>query len=294
MPGMMDTVLNLGLNPETVEGIARRSGEERFAWDSYRRFVQMYGDVVMGLKPESKEDEDPFELLIHEMKKKRGVKNDTELTARDLQSKAGTMTAPRCTGCSTTFPRSGARRSTSRRWFTATSVTTAPPAWHLRATPATAKTYSTVNFSLTPRARTSSRRENYPSLEEIMPEVYRELSEIETRLENHYKDMQDLEFTIQEGKLWLLQTRNGKRTGTAMVKIAMDMLRDAASTTCCTQFLTGRRKTPPRCSPRVFPPRQGPPAAASSFSPMRRRRGPTAAKKSSSSAWRPRPRTCAA
>ncbi len=287
MPGMMDTVLNLGLNPQTVEGIARRSGEERFAWDSYRRFVQMYGDVVMGLKPESKEDEDPFELLIDEMKEKKGVENDVDLSADDLRELTSQFKQLIKEKTGHGFPTDpwdqlwGAIIAVFESWNNERAkvyrlLNHIPDEWGT-AVNVQAMVYGNLNQNSatgvaftrdagngedifngeflfnaqgedvvagirTPQQITLEgskrwarlagiaeevRREQYPSLEEIMPEVYQELCEIETKLENHYKDMQDLEFTIQEGKLWLLQTRNGKRTGTAMVKIAMDMLRES-------------------------------------------------------------------
>ncbi len=286
MPGMMDTVLNLGLNPDTVTGIAERSGEERFAWDSYRRFVQMYGDVVMGLKPEAKEDEDPFELLIHEMKKKKGLENDIDLTTEDLKELTSQFKALILRRTGREFPtdpwnqlwgsiiavfeswnndRAKVYRLLNHipdEWGTAVNVQ-AMVYGNLSNNSATGVAFTrdagtgedifngeflfnaqgedVVAGIRTPQQITlegsrrwaklavvseEERREKYPSLEEIMPEVYAELSDIETKLENHYKDMQDLEFTIQEGKLWILQTRNGKHTGAAMVKIAMDMLRE--------------------------------------------------------------------
>jgi pyruvate,orthophosphate dikinase len=286
MPGMMDTVLNLGLNPDTVRGIARRSGEERFAWDSYRRFVQMYGDVVMGLKPENKDDEDPFEGLIRKMKKKKGIENDVDLSTEDLKTLTKQFKDLIKEKTGHAFPtdpwdqlwgsiiavfeswnndRAKVYRLLNHlpdEWGTAVNVQ-AMVYGNLSHDSATGVAFTrdagsgedvfngeflinaqgedVVAGIRTPQQITlqgsrrwaklagiseEERRKKYPSLEETMPEVYKELSEIETKLENHYKDMQDLEFTIQEGKLWLLQTRNGKRTGNAMVKISMDMLRD--------------------------------------------------------------------
>jgi len=286
MPGMMDTVLNLGLNPETVKGIAKRSGEERFAWDSYRRFVQMYGDVVMGLKPESKEDQDPFELLIERMKKEKGVENDIELTTEDLKKLTSQFKELIKEKTGQIFPTDpwdqlwGSIIAVFESWQNERAkvyrlLNHIPDDWGT-AVNVQAMVYGNLDYDSatgvaftrdagtgedvfngefllnaqgedvvagirTPQEITlrgsrrwaklagvseEERKEKYPSLEEVMPEVYEELAEIETKLENHYKDMQDLEFTIQEGKLWILQTRNGKRTGAAMVKIAMDMLRD--------------------------------------------------------------------
>jgi len=285
MPGMMDTVLNLGLNPQTVEGLAKRSGDPRFAWDSYRRFVQMYGDVVMGLKPENKEDADPFEELIHRMKEERGVVNDTDLSTEDLKELTTQFKTLIKAKTGEEFPtdpwkqlygsiiavfeswnndRAQVYRLLNHipeEWGTAVNVQ-AMVYGNLSNNSATGVAFTrdagtgedvfngeflfnaqgedVVAGIRTPQQVTlegsrrwatlaeipeADRKEKYPSLEEVMPEVYAELSRIETQLENHYSDMQDLEFTIQEGKLWLLQTRNGKRTGTAQVKIAMDMLR---------------------------------------------------------------------
>ncbi len=285
MPGMMDTVLNLGLNEETVVGITNRSGEERFAWDSYRRFVQMYGDVVMGLKPINKEDEDPFELIIEEVKEEKGVHLDTDLTTNDLKELVRRFKAIILERTRREFPSDpweqlwGSVFAVFRSWNNDRAkvyrkLNNIPGEWgtavnvqamvygnlsHDSATgvaftrdAGTGEDLFNGEFLLnaqgedvvagirTPQQITleGSRRwaklamvseedrvAEYPSLEEIMPEVYKQLIQAETLLENHYKDMQDLEFTIQSGKLWLLQTRNGKRTGAAMVRIAMEMLR---------------------------------------------------------------------
>jgi len=285
MPGMMDTVLNLGLNEETVAGIARRSGEDRFAWDSYRRFVQMYGDVVMGLKPVNKEDEDPFEHIIEEMKHHKGVQLDTDLGTRELKELVTRFKDLIKKQTKRDFPSDpweqlwGSIFAVFRSWNNDRAkvfrqLNNIPEEWgtavnvqamvygNLSHNSATGVAFTrdagtgedlfngeflinaqgedVVAGIRTPQQITleGSRRwaklamvpeedrvAEFPSLEEVMPDVYKQLLAIETRLEQHYKDMQDLEFTIQDGKLWLLQTRNGKRTGTAMVKIAMDMLR---------------------------------------------------------------------
>lgn len=285
MPGMMDTVLNLGLNDEAVEGIARRSGKPRFAWDSYRRFVQMYGDVVMGLKPENKEDEDPFEAVIEDIKKEKGVENDTDLTTSDLKEMVKRFRVLIRNKTGRDFPtnpweqlwgsvlavfqswnndRAQVYRSLNgipEEWGTAVNVQ-AMVYGNLDDNSATGVAFTrdagtgedifngeflvnaqgedVVAGIRTPQQITlegsrrwaklahvseEERKTKYPSLEEIMPRAYQELSAAETRLEDHYRDMQDLEFTIQDGKLWLLQTRTGKRTGVAMVRIAMEMLR---------------------------------------------------------------------
>lgn len=285
MPGMMDTVLNLGLNDKSVEGIARKSGKSRFAWDSYRRFIQMYGDVVMGLKPENKEDEDPFELLIEAIKQERGVENDTDLNTEDLKVLVARFKELIQAKTGTSFPTNpwkqleGAIMAVFSSWNNERAkvyraINNIPEHWgtavnvqamvygNLSENSATGVAFTrdaatgedlfngeflfnaqgedVVAGIRTPQQITlegakrwarlakiseEERKSKFPSLEEIMPEVYQQLIGIETQLENHYQDMQDLEFTIQEGKLWILQTRNGKRTGPAMVKIAMDMLR---------------------------------------------------------------------
>lgn len=286
MPGMMDTVLNLGLNDETVVGLAKKSNNERFAWDSYRRFVQMYGDVVMGLKPESKEDVDPFEEIIESVKEVKGVELDTDLTTADLKELVEKFKAAVKNVTGHDFPTdpwdqlwgaigavfgswNNERAIVYRRmegipddWGTAVNVQ-AMVYGNMGKNSATGVAFTrdagtgenifngeylidaqgedVVAGIRTPQQITlegsrrwaklaniseEERKSKYPSLEETMPKVYKQLCEIETKLENHYKDMQDLEFTIQDGRLWLLQTRNGKRTGAAMVKIAIDMLED--------------------------------------------------------------------
>lgn len=286
MPGMMDTVLNLGLNDETVVGLAKKSNNERFAWDSYRRFVQMYGDVVLGLKPESKEDVDPFEEIIESVKEVKGVELDTELTTADLKELVEKFKAAVKNFTGHDFPTdpwdqlwgaigavfgswNNERAIVYRRmegipdeWGTAVNVQ-AMVYGNMGKNSATGVAFTrdagtgenifngeylidaqgedVVAGIRTPQQITlegsrrwaqlanvseEDRKSKYPSLEETMPKVYKQLCEIETKLENHYKDMQDLEFTIQDGRLWLLQTRNGKRTGAAMVKIAIDMLED--------------------------------------------------------------------
>jgi pyruvate, orthophosphate dikinase len=284
MPGMMDTILNLGLNDEAVEGLARKAGNERFAWDSYRRFVQMYGDVVMGLKPVSKEDHDPFEVIIDMVKQSRGVQLDTELDAADLKELVARFRALIRARIGRDFPTDpwdqlwGAIVAVFESWNNERArvyreLNDIPQSWgtavnvqamvfgNLGNTSATGVAFTrdagtgedlfngeflvnaqgedVVAGIRTPQqvslvgsrrwaelalVSEGDRRTRYPSLEELMPEIYRQLLHAETTLENHFKDMQDLEFTIQRGKLWMLQTRNGKRTGAAMVRIAMEML----------------------------------------------------------------------
>ncbi len=286
MPGMMDTVLNLGLNDKTVEGLARKTGNERFAWDSYRRFVQMFGDVVLGMKPESKEDIDPFEAIMDELKEKKGYKSDTDMTTEDLKYLVSEFKKAIKKQTGKDFPEdpweqlweailavfrswNNERARTYRElnkiphdWGTAVNVqamvfgnmgdNSATGVAFTRDAATGEKIFNgeylvnaqgedVVAGVRTPQQITlegsrrwaklqgiseEERKRRYPSLEEVMPEVYRELFDIQKKLEQHYRDMQDLEFTIQEGKLWILQTRNGKRTGMAMVKIAMDMLEE--------------------------------------------------------------------
>ena len=286
MPGMMDTILNLGMNDQAVEAVSKLSGNPRFAWDSYRRFVQMYGDVVLGMKPASKEDHDPFEEIIDAKKKQRGVKNDTELTTDDLKElvKEFKVAVKKQTG--EHFPTNpwdqlwGAICAVFGSWMNERAIlyrklNNIPAEWgtavsvqamvfgNMGNNSATGVAFSrdaatgenifngeylinaqgedVVAGIRTPQQITiegskrwakaqniseEERKSKYPSLEEVMPDVYKELNEIQHHLEQYFTDMQDIEFTIQDGKLWMLQCRNGKRTGAAMVKIAMDMLRE--------------------------------------------------------------------
>jgi pyruvate,orthophosphate dikinase len=286
MPGMMDTILNLGLNDEVVEGMAKKSGNARFAWDSYRRFIQMYGDVVMGLKPESKEDSDPFEEIMEKVKEEKGLELDTQFTVDDLKGLVQKFKAAVKKRTGKDFPVDayeqlwGAVAAVFDSWTNSRAVyyrrlNGIPDEWgtavnvqamvfgNMGDSSATGVAFTrdaatgenifngeylinaqgedVVAGIRTPQEITlegskrwaklqgiseEERASKFPSLEETMPKLFKELFEVQKKLENHYKDMQDLEFTIQEGKLWLLQTRNGKRTGAAMVKIAMDMYRD--------------------------------------------------------------------
>ena len=285
MPGMMDTILNLGLNDEVVEGMIRKTGNARFAWDSYRRFVQMYGDVVLGMKPVNKEDIDPFEAIIEEVKEAKGVKLDNELEVEDLKELVAKFKAAVKEQTGKDFPNDsyeqlwGAICAVFDSWMNERAILYRkmegiPAEWgtavnvqamvfgNMGETSATGVCFSrdagngedlfngeylinaqgedVVAGIRTPQQITKigsqrwaeragiseeERVAKYPSMEEAMPEIYAELDALQTKLENHYRDMQDMEFTVQEGKLWFLQTRNGKRTGSAMVKIAMDLLR---------------------------------------------------------------------
>ncbi|MDS1031120.1 pyruvate, phosphate dikinase [Porphyromonadaceae sp. NP-X] len=284
MPGMMDTILNLGLNDEIVEGLAEKTGNPRFAWDSYRRFIQMYGDVVLGLKPANKNDVDPFEAVIEQLKEERGVKLDTELTVDDLKELVKRFKALVAERTGKEFPLSvyeqlwGAICAVFDSWMNERAIfyrkmEGIPAEWgtavtvqamvfgNMGNTSATGVCFTrdaatgedvfngeylinaqgedVVAGIRTPLQITKQgsqqwaklagiseeeRKEKYPSMEESLPQIYKELNEVQEKLEKHYKDMQDMEFTVQEGKLWLLQTRNAKRTGTAMVKTAIDML----------------------------------------------------------------------
>ena len=284
MPGMMDTILNLGLNDEVVEVISKKSGNPRFAWDSYRRFVQMYGDVVLGLKPENKKDHDPFEVIIDKMKKNKGVTLDTELDADDLKELVAQFKSAVREKTGNDFPTDpwqqlwGAIMAVFNSWMNDRAILYRkmegiPAEWgtavnvqamvfgNMGANSATGVCFSrdaatgedrfvgeylinaqgedvvagirtpqqithegSQRWALLAGVSENDRKSKYPSMEEAMPEIYKDLYSIRTKLENHYKDMQDMEFTVQEGKLWFLQTRNGKRTGSAMVKIAIDML----------------------------------------------------------------------
>lgn len=273
MPGMMDTVLNLGLNDVTVQGIIKKSGNERFGWDSYRRFVQMYGDVVLGMKPESKEEEDPFEVILDKVKEAKGVSLDTELEASDLKELVSLFKAEikRRTGMD--FPTDpqeqlwGAISAVFGSWNNPRAITyrklnNIPAHWGTAVNvqamvygnmgddcatgvaftrdPATgekifygeylvnAQGEDVVAGIRTPQpvnAATKTSAEQ-KTLEEVMPQPYADLEAIYRKLEDHYRDMQDIEFTIQNGKLWMLQTRNGKRTATAAVRIAVEMVEE--------------------------------------------------------------------
>ncbi|MCK9324110.1 MAG: pyruvate, phosphate dikinase [Bacteroidales bacterium] len=285
MPGMMDTILNLGLNDDAVEGLIKRTGNARFAWDSYRRFVQMYGDVVLGLKPASKEEMDPFEVIIDEMKEEKGVELDTDLTVEDLKNLVTRFKAAVKKNTGKDFPFDpweqlwGAIMAVFDSWNNDRAVyyrklNRIPDDWgtavNVQAmvfgnmgensgtgvaftrdaatgedifngeylinaqgedvvagirTPQQITKIGSQRWATLANVSETDRATRFPSLEEAMPAVFTELNTIQQKLEDHYQDMQDLEFTIQDGKLWLLQTRNGKRTGAAMVKIAMDMLR---------------------------------------------------------------------
>lgn len=273
MPGMMDTVLNLGLNETTIKGIIKESGNERFAWDSYRRFVQMYGDVVLNMKPESKEEEDPFEVIIDQVKEKKGIKLDTELTPDDLKELVALFKTEIKKRTGSEFPTDpweqlwGSISAVFGSWNNPRALTyrrlnKIPPDWGTAVNvqamvfgnmgddcatgvaftrdPATgenkfygeylvnAQGEDVVSGARTPQPvnETTKSDPSHKTLEEIMPEAYKELEGIYKKLEEHYRDMQDIEFTIQKGRLWMLQTRSGKRTAAAAVRIAVEMAKE--------------------------------------------------------------------
>ncbi|MCB1058909.1 MAG: pyruvate, phosphate dikinase, partial [Calditrichaeota bacterium] len=284
MPGMMDTILNLGLNDKTVEGLIKRSGDARFAYDSYRRFVAMYGDVVLDLKPQTKEEHDPFEDMLDAKKKKAGVKYDSELTADQLKELVGEFKAAIRERKGMAFPDDpyeqlwgavGAvfgswmneRAIVYRRlnkipesWGTAVNVQamvfgnlgndcatgvafTRDPASGEKVfygeflvnaqgedvvagtrTPQQVALKASKTWAENHKIPEGDRKSKYPSLEEAMPDAYKQLLDISDKLESHYKDMNDIEFTIQDKKLWMLQCRAGKRTGMAAIRIAVEMV----------------------------------------------------------------------
>jgi len=272
MPGMMDTILNLGLNDQTVQGVVQKTKDERFAYDCYRRFVAMYGDVVLGLKPQEKDEEDPFEVILEAKKKTKKIHYDHELSAKDLKVLVQEYKAEIKKKVGVDFPEEpkeqlwGAIGAVFRSWNnpranayrrlnaiphdlgTAVNVQsmvfgnmgeTSGTGVAFTRDPATgedvfygeylmnAQGEDVVAGTRTPQPINKRQKgtQDLPSLEEEMPEVYGQLEEIRTKLDRHYRDMQDVEFTIQQGRLWMLQTRTGKRTGLAALRIAVDMVR---------------------------------------------------------------------
>ncbi len=286
MPGMMDTILNLGLNDEVAEGMVKKTQNPHFVYDSYRRFVQMYGDVVLEMKPVNKTDIDPFEEIIEKVKAERGVKLDKDLSVEELKKLVELFKAAIKERTGKDFPNDpieqlwGAICAVFRSWMNERAILYRkmegiPDEWgtavsvmamvfgNMGDTSATGVCFSrdaangenlfngeylvnaqgedVVAGIRTPQQITkigsqrwadragiseADRLAKYPSMEEAMPEIYAQLNGIQEKLEEHYRDMQDMEFTVQEGKLWFLQTRNGKRTGAAMVKIAIDLLHE--------------------------------------------------------------------
>ena len=286
MPGMMDTILNLGLNDDVAEGLVAKTNNPHFVYDSYRRFVQMYGDVVLEMKPVNKEDIDPFEEIIEKVKAERGVKLDKDLSVEELKKLVHLFKTAIKERTGKDFPNDpieqlwGAICAVFRSWMNERAILYRkmegiPDEWgtavsvmamvfgNMGDTSATGVCFSrdagngenlfngeylvnaqgedVVAGIRTPQQITkigsqrwaeragiceAERVAKYPSMEEAMPEIFSQLNELQDKLEKHYHDMQDMEFTVQEGKLWFLQTRNGKRTGTAMVKIAIDLLHE--------------------------------------------------------------------
>jgi len=284
MPGMMDTVLDIGLNDVVVDGLAKKSGKPHFAWDSYRRFIQMYGDVVMKVNQNVDSDNDVFEEILEDMKAQKGVKTDQELTTDDLKVLVDQYKKRILDLTGSEFPQEPVEQAWNsiiavfESWHTPRAIVyrrlnNIPEEWGT-AVNVQAMVYgnmgsnSASGVAFTRDAATGenvfngeylidaqgedvvagirtphqislegsrkwaelakvdeeNRKKNYTSLEEYMPEIYQELVEIELKLENHFRDMQDMEFTIEEDRLWILQTRNGKRTGEAMVRIGIEML----------------------------------------------------------------------
>ena len=263
MPGMMDTVLNLGLNDITVQGIIAQSGDERFAYDAYRRFVQMYSDVVMGM------DKHSLEHLLEQKKDERGVHLDTDLSAGDWKDLVAAFKAQIKEELGVAFPDDpmdqlwGAIGAVFGSWMNQRAITyrrlnNIPAEWGTAVNvqsmvygnmgndcatgvaftrdPSTGENYFYGEYLVnaqgedvvagirTPQPINRAKATTLPPMEEVMPECYRQLDAIRTILEKHYKDMQDIEFTIEKGKLFMLQTRNGKRTAPAAIKIAVDMV----------------------------------------------------------------------
>jgi len=277
MPGMMDTILNLGLNDETVQGLVRRTEDERFSYDCYRRFVAMYGDVVLGLKPQEKDEQDPFEVILEAKKEARGIHYDHELSAQDLKELVQAYKAEIKKKVGVDFPEEpheqlwGAIGAVFGSWNnpraiayrelnaipddlgTAVNVQsmvfgnmgkTSGTGVAFTRDPATgadvfygeylmnAQGEDVVAGIRTPQPINKRQKggKDVPSLEEEMPEVYGQLEKIRSKLDRHYRDMQDVEFTIQQGKLWMLQTRAGKRTGLAALRVAVDMVQQGVIT----------------------------------------------------------------
>jgi len=261
MPGMMDTILNLGLNDKTAAGLAAKSGNERFAYDSYRRFIAMYGDVVLGLKPEKKEDHDPFDEILAKKKKQQGVKLDSDLSAEALKELVKEFKAEIKSRLGLDFPEDpyvqleGAIKAVFQSWRNDRAdlyrrLNNIPVEWGTAVNvqamvfgnkgddsatgvcftrdPASGENMFYGEFLVNAQGedvvagiRTPQKIE---ALGKILPEAYKQLLDIRKKLEKHYKDMQDIEFTVENKKLYMLQCRNGKRTGFAGVRIAVEMV----------------------------------------------------------------------
>ncbi len=261
MPGMMDTILNLGLNDQTIKGLIEKTGNERFAWDSYRRFVQMYGDVVLGLKPQTKEDVDPFEHIIEQVKNSKGVQLDTDLTTEDLKELVVRFKRAIKQKLGIEFPNDphkqlwGAIGAVFGSWMNERAIAYRKmndiPAWWGTAVNVQAMVFGNMgndSGSGVAFTRDAATGENYfygeyltnaqgedvvsgartplpiSEMAKESPHLYKQLDNIRKTLEKHYRDMMDIEFTIQQGRLYMLQCRVGKRTAFAAIKIAVDMV----------------------------------------------------------------------
>lgn len=261
MPGMMDTILNLGLNDVTVSAIIAKTGNERFAYDSYRRFVQMYGDVVMDLKPQNKNERDPFEIIIESKKRSKGIEFDTELTAQDLKELVYEFKAEIKNKLGKDFPENpmeqlwGAISAVFGSWMNERAIVyrrlnNIPESWGTAVNvqsmvfgnmgessgtgvaftrdPASGEDIFYGEYLMNAQGEdvVAGIRTPLPisKLNEQDPGMYQQLEKVRKHLEKHYRDMMDIEFTIQEGKLYILQCRVGKRTGIAAVKMAVDMV----------------------------------------------------------------------
>ena len=278
MPGMMDTILNLGLNDQTAAGLIERSGNARFVYDSFRRFIHMYGDVVLGVSRQSETDGDPFEALLSAKKRARGVDVDTQLDADALRELVAEFKALILERTGEPFPDDpqeqlwGAIGAVFNSWETPRAavyrqINGYPDAWGTAvnvqsmvfgnlgddcATGVLFTRHPSLGTKIifgeflvnaqgedvvagtrtpSPIARAARTVNDPPSLEESMPEAYAQLAQACATLERHFRDMQDIEFTVQQGRLWVLQTRSGKRAGQAMVKIAVDMVDEGVLTT---------------------------------------------------------------
>jgi len=260
MPGMMDTILNLGLNDETVEGLAEVSGNPRFAWDCYRRFIQMYGDVVMGVQARSEEEDEPFHQVLERLKDSVGVQNDSELTVDDLRELVKRYKALISRRTKSTFPQDvmeqlwgavGAvfgswknerailyrqQYGIPAEWGTAVNIQamvfgnagdTSATGVAFTRDPANGEKVFYGEYLINAQGEdvVAGVRTPHPiaHMKKSMPKSFKDLEKVRSKLEGHFKDMQDFEFTIENGRLFILQTRNGKRTGLAAVRIAVEM-----------------------------------------------------------------------
>ena len=263
MPGMMDTILNLGLNDVTVEGLAEISGNPRFAWDCYRRFIQMYGDVVMGVQARSEEEEDPFHEILEKMKRKLKVETDSDLSTENLKALVDQYKALIRKRTRSAFPQDvfeqlwGATSAVFSSWRNERAILyrqqyAIPAEWgtavNIQAMvfgnagddsatgvaftrdPANGEKVFYGEYLINAQGEDVVAGVRTPNaiakLADELPQSYRDLEKVRNKLEKHFKDMQDFEFTIEGGRLFILQTRNGKRTGLAAVRIAVEMQRE--------------------------------------------------------------------